>query len=169
MRLFVRSIIVVIPFLLMSCMQPQTDVAGLKKTVDDFSSASIEAMTTNNTEKVIMYYTDDATQLPNNGPAVKGRENIKAEMEKMMSMGMKMKDVSFTSVEVNAAGDFGYEIGNYSMTMEMAPMGEMKDDGKYVTLFKKQQDGSWKVYAEIWNTNTPIPAMEPPKEMKKKK
>jgi uncharacterized protein (TIGR02246 family) len=150
-------------------MQPQTDVAGLKKTVDDFSSASIEAMTTNNTEKVIMYYTDDATQLPNNGPAVKGRENIKAEMEKMMSMGMKMKDVSFTSVEVNAAGDFGYEIGNYSMTMEMAPMGEMKDDGKYVTLFKKQQDGSWKVYAEIWNTNTPIPAMEPPKEMKKKK
>jgi len=150
-------------------MQPQADVAGLKKTVDDFNSASIDAMTNNNIEKVMTFYADDATQLPNNGEAVKGKENIKAEMEKMMSMGMKMKDVNFTSVEINAAGDLGYEIGNYSMTMEMAPMGEMKDDGKYIALFKKQQDGSWKVYAEIWNTNTPMPSMEPPKEMMKKK
>ena len=168
MRLIIRSILVALPFLLMSCMQPQADVTGLKKTVDDFNSASIEAMKNNNTETVLTFYTDDATQLPNNGVAVKGKDNIKAEMEKMMSMGMKMKDVSFTSVEVNAAGDIGYEIGNYSMTMEMAPMGEMKDEGKYMTLFKKQQDGSWKVYAEIWNTNSPMPAMEPPKELKKK-
>ena len=167
MRSFLRNMSFIIPFLLLSC-APKADVEGLKKTVDDFNAASIDAMTTNNVEKVITYYTDDATQLPNNGEAVKGKENIKAEMEKMMQAGIKMKDVSFTSVEVNAAGDIGYEIGNYNMTMEVAPMVEVKDNGKYVAIFKKQQDGSWKVYAEIWNTNTPLPAMEPPKQMKKK-
>ncbi len=168
MRFFIRSTFAAIPFLLMSCMQPQADVAGLKKTVDDFNSASIEAMTTNNIETVLTFYADDATQLPNNGEAIKGKENIKAEMEKMMAMGMKMKDVSFTTVEVDAVGDLGYEIGNYSMTIEMAPMGEMKDEGKYIALFKKQQDGSWKVYAEIWNTNSPAPGMDSPNEMNKK-
>jgi ketosteroid isomerase-like protein len=32
------------------------------------------------------------------------------------------------------------------------------DRGKYVTIWKKQADGSWKVIADIFNSDLPMPA-----------
>jgi ketosteroid isomerase-like protein len=55
------------------------------------------------------------------------------------------------------------------MTITMLPMGEMKDKGKYIALWRQQADGSWKVHAETWNTDTPAPQPPAPKEEKGKK
>jgi ketosteroid isomerase-like protein len=32
----------------------------------------------------------------------------------------------------------------------------MKDSGKYMTVWRKQADGSWKVVADMFNTNMPM-------------
>jgi ketosteroid isomerase-like protein len=163
MRFFSRTIIFAIPFFLLSCV-PKADTEGLKKAVEDYNSAAIEAMTTNNYEKSLSYFADDATEMPPNEPAIKGKENIKAWMEKGAQSGVKATAVKFTSLEVVAAGNIGYEIGDYDMTFEIPSVGEVKDVGKYIAIFKKQQDGSWKVYAETWNSNAPPPPPEPPKK-----
>lgn len=163
MRSFIRIVSFTLPFLLLSC-APKTDVEGLKKAVDDFNTASIEAMKTNDFEKSLVYYADDALEMPPNQPAIRGKENIKAWMEKSAQAGVKMISGKFTSIEVNAAGDIGYEIGEFDMTFEVPPIGEMRDTGKYIALFRKHQDGSWKVYAETWNSDLPVPAPEPPKK-----
>ena len=34
---------------------------------------------------------------------------------------------------------------------------EMKDEGKYLEVWKKQGDGSWKCSADCWNSNLPLP------------
>lgn len=167
MRPFTRTIGFVLPFLLLSCV-PKADLEGLKKTVDDYNNASTEAMKTGNFEKALPYYADDATEMPPNEAAIKGKENIKAWMEKSAQSGVKITVAKFTSIEINAAGDIGYEIGDYDMTLEVPVMGEVKDNGKYIAIFKKQQDGSWKVHAETWNSSMPLPAPEPPKDKKKK-
>jgi hypothetical protein len=39
-------------------------------------------------------------------------------------------------------------------------MGDVKDKGKYITLWHQQADGAWKVRAETWNTDMPMPSME---------
>jgi hypothetical protein len=44
--------------------------------------------------------------------------------------------------------------------MSAGKMGEMKDQGKYVALWREQADGTWKLSAETWNTDMPMPAME---------
>ena len=36
----------------------------------------------------------------------------------------------------------------------------MKDHGKYVEIFKKQADGTWKVVADIWNSDLPVAPAE---------
>jgi len=36
------------------------------------------------------------------------------------------------------------------------------DKGKYVTVYRKQPDGKWKVVADIFNSDLPAPA--PPKQ-----
>jgi ketosteroid isomerase-like protein len=32
-------------------------------------------------------------------------------------------------------------------------MGNINDNGKYMTVWEKQSDGSWKVKAETWNSD----------------
>jgi ketosteroid isomerase-like protein len=47
-------------------------------------------------------------------------------------------------------------MGTYSMTTS-APKGKkpVTDKGKYVTVFRKQADGTWKVVADVTNSDLP--------------
>jgi ketosteroid isomerase-like protein len=42
----------------------------------------------------------------------------------------------------------------------------MKDRGKFIEVWKKQADGKWKVVADMFNSDIPLPAPEPPKKKK---
>jgi ketosteroid isomerase-like protein len=33
--------------------------------------------------------------------------------------------------------------------------GELKGDGKYETIFKRQADGTWKIFRDCFNSNLP--------------
>jgi len=61
-----------------------------------------------------------------------------------------------TSAYVAEAGDLGYTIGTYELSFEQdgAPV---VDVGKYVTIWKKQADGSWKVLVDCFNSDAPPP------------
>lgn len=166
MRQFKAIIVIVILLLPLACAPKQPDMAALRKTVDAYNSASKEAMLTGNSDKVMSYYEADALEMAPNAPVIKGKESILAFQQGMIKAGMKFNAVDFQTLELTADGKSAYEIGSYDMTITIAPMGEMKDNGKYMALWRQQADGSWKVHAETWNTNTPAPP--PPKEEKKK-
>ncbi|HEY5615346.1 MAG TPA: DUF4440 domain-containing protein [Bacteroidota bacterium] len=150
-------VFVVLSLMIASCAPPAVDMAALRATIDEYNAATSESMMTNDIEKVMPFYADDAIQLPDKAPANKGKEAIRAWITEMSSMGMKFSAATFTPTEVNAAGNIAYEIGEYSMTMSMEGMPEMSDNGKYVAIWKQQTDGSWKVYAEIWNSSVAPP------------
>jgi ketosteroid isomerase-like protein len=151
--------IVISAVVLGSCSPPQPDLAGLKKTVDAYNAASTEGMLSGNTEKILTYYDDNVMEMPPNMPAIKGREAVKAFQESMSKTGMKFNKVTFTTTELQAGGKVGYEVGTYDMTITMAPMGEMQDAGKYIALWNQQADGSWKLHAEMWSSDKPMPKM----------
>ena len=65
-----------------------------------------------------------------------------------------------TKVEVAKAGDLAYVSGTYEETMTDATGKPVNDHGKYVEIFKKQADGTWKVVADIWNSDLPASAAE---------
>ena len=115
-----------------------------------------------------MFYTEDATVCPPNASPMVGRQNIKGYFDSFAQMGMKVTSAKLTTVSVNGSGDYAYEIGNYVENFEMGGK-PMSDVGKYVGVWKKQADGSWKGQAVAWNTNAPMPMPPAPKEMAKKK
>lgn len=99
-------------------------------------------------------YVDDVISLPNFDKMLRGKDAVAAHFEGMMEAGFKASKVSFNTVELLGAGELAIEIGTYSMTFQMPGMeSEMDDTGKYLTVWKKQDDGSWKVKTEIWNTD----------------
>ncbi len=66
-----------------------------------------------------------------------------------------------TTAEVSASGDLGYTIGRW----EVGPRagGEPLGRGSYVTIWRKQTDGSWKVVRDVGNAD-PAPAPAAPKK-----
>ena len=56
---------------------------------------------------------------------------------------------------VARSGDLGYTSGTYVWTFKDASGKPMSDKGKYLTVWKKQPDGSWKVLFDTFNTDLP--------------
>lgn len=152
--------------LLVSCGPKEPDMAALKKSVTDYNAASKAALEGGDMSKPLSFFSDDGMEMAPNMTAAKGRDAIKAMWTQMMSSGMKMTNVEFTTVDLQASGKIGYEIGKYEMTISGAGMNEMKDAGKYITIWQQQADGSWKLRAETWNTDMPMPSMEKPDSKK---
>ena len=59
------------------------------------------------------------------------------------------------SEDVILSGDIAVESGSNEMTMTPAGGKPMTDKGKYVTTWKRQTDGSWKIVRDIMNSNLP--------------
>lgn len=165
----VSAIAVVLALLLVSC-APPPDTAGLKKAVEEYTVATKDGMMNGNSDKALAFYEDNAMEMAPNMAMAKGKAAIKEFNDQMMKGGMKITAVTFTPIEIEAGGNMGHVIGTYDMTVNVPQMGDVKDKGKYITIWAQGADKKWKVRAETWNSDMPVPSMEPPaKDAKKKK
>lgn len=97
---------------------------------------------------------DHATLLPPDAPIAKGRESIRETIAALESMEGFSVSWAPDSAVVSADGQMGYTIGQYQMSM--APEGSpVTINGKYLTVWEKQEDGSWMVSADMFNAGPP--------------
>jgi uncharacterized protein (TIGR02246 family) len=106
-------------------------------------------------EKTASYYTDDALVLPLNMPTITGKQQARAMWQGMFSVPGFGGGWKATKVEVARSGDLGYVTGTYELSETDANGKPMVDKGKYLEIWKKQADGSWKCVADMFNTDLP--------------
>jgi uncharacterized protein (TIGR02246 family) len=141
---------------LLSCAQPEEwDVAAVRKVIEETNAKFTEAFNRGDAAGVAALYTDDATVMPPNDEMVKGRQGIQDLLNGFMQMGGK--DLTLTTVDVSGSGNTAYEIGKYSFTLQPEGQAAMTDSGKYVVVWKRQADGTWKLHVDIWNSDMPLP------------
>ncbi len=104
------------------------------------------------------YYTDDATLLLPNAPAVHGMAAIKTAFKSLVADPNFSLTFTGTAAEASKGGDIAYTQGNYTMTVSDPKGKPMTDKGKYLTVWKKQADGSWKAVEDMVNTDLPMPS-----------
>ena len=148
---------VLLALAIVSCAPPPPDVASLRKQIDALLEKGERDMLANTMDTTLAQYADDAVSLPNNGPMLKGKAAIKEYYAKMMTTGIRFTQVDFVTHDVQVGGKYVYEVGTYSMTMQIPAMGEMTDAGKYLTVYEIDADGKLKIKVETWNTNTMPP------------
>ncbi len=111
-------------------------------------------------DKTVSYYADNAVVMPPNASAATTKETIRSAWKEMLTTPGAAISWKTTKVEVAKAGDLAYVSGTYEETMTDASGKPVKDRGKYVEIFKKQADGTWKVVADIWNSDLPVAPAE---------
>jgi ketosteroid isomerase-like protein len=64
-------------------------------------------------------------------------------------------------VEVSKSGDLGYSIGSYEARKTDASGTHVVGTGKYMTVWRRQKDGSWKVVFDSGVQDQPAQAPKP--------
>jgi ketosteroid isomerase-like protein len=99
-----------------------------------------------------MYDTAGVVFAPN-APPMHGRQNIEALWAGARQQGFKTLNLIVDSVE--PIGTHAIELGRYTLVIQPAGQAEVTDRGKYMVLWKRQADGSWKLYRDMFNTSMP--------------
>jgi uncharacterized protein (TIGR02246 family) len=142
--------------------------AACTKPVSDARDASIAAVraeeaqwvkdaATKDVEKFVSHYAESASLLLPNAPVINGKDAIRSGFKPMLADPNFALTFQATRAESSDAGDIVYTQGQYTMTVT-DPKDKTKtvtDKGKYVTVFRKQPDGSYKAVADMLNSDLP--------------
>jgi uncharacterized protein (TIGR02246 family) len=133
---------------------PDTRAADVQA-IKDVEAAWVKDAMSKDPDKWASYFAEDGSGLYPGAPTVTGKAALKA------AMAPDMADPNFTltfqSNRVVAAkgGDMAYSQGTYSMTMtDPKTKKPVTDKGKYLTVYAKQADGSWKAVADTFNSDS---------------
>ena len=62
------------------------------------------------------------------------------------------------NLEVDGTGDFAYVMGTYAITLDLGEGEQVIDNGKYLEIRKKQSDGTWLLYRDMFSSDLGVPA-----------
>jgi uncharacterized protein (TIGR02246 family) len=136
---------------------PDTRAADLQA-VKDVEAAWVKDMATKDADKFASYLAEDASGLYPGAGTLNGKAAIKAAFAPYFADPNFSVTWESTRAMASKGGDMVYSQGTYTMTMTN-PKNKKKtitDKGKYLTIYSKQADGSWKVVADTYNSDSPM-------------
>jgi uncharacterized protein (TIGR02246 family) len=133
---------------------PDTRAADVQA-VHAVEAAWVKDVATKDPDKWVGYFTDDGDGLYPGGPTLHGKAAIKAAMAPIMSDPNFSLVFQSTRAVASKGGDMVYSEGTYTMTMtDPKTKKPMTDKGKYLTVYMKQPDGTWKAVSDTFNSDS---------------
>jgi uncharacterized protein (TIGR02246 family) len=101
-------------------------------------------------EKLVAAYAEDAVYMPPHHGALHGREAIREYLKGPIGHGVT--DLIYEVTYIKRSGGLAYDVGRYSMSIPQDG-GARQDRGKYLTVWKRQADGRWKIVADSFSSD----------------
>ncbi len=122
------------------------------ETLRDLEAEFMKAAAEHGSQGYMSYYAADAVELPNGADILQGKDAI---AKTMGFLDQKDNHLTWTPVyaDMAASGDLGYTYGTYVFTSRDKNGNPIEEHGKYVSIWKKQKDGSWKVVLDMGNSS----------------
>jgi ketosteroid isomerase-like protein len=128
-------------------------VAADAASIRSEAQAWFKAIDAKDLEKTLSFYAADAQYLSAGRPAAATpEERRKLWMEDFGTPGFS-SDEATTQIEVARSGDLAYQRGTYVATMQNEQDQMTKSTGKFVVVWKKQNNGRWKAIIDIDNAD----------------
>ena len=146
--------------LLFGCAQapppaPPDTRAADEKAIRDMETAWVKEFAAKDLDKIVAHYADDGTVLLSNAPTMAGKDAIRAGMKEAIADPNFSLDLKTVKVEVSK-DDLAYSQGTYSFKGTDAKTKKVvAETGRYVEVYKKQADGSWKIVQDINSPEAP--------------
>lgn len=131
--------------------QVKADEAALVAMGDKY----VENVNSGDVATYMTAWAEDGIQMPPNAPSVYGKDKIwQAMIPVFDNFYTKM---SINTEETKVTGDWGYARGTYLFDLTPKAGGDpIHVDGKFLTIYQRQPDGSWLITRDCFNSNVPL-------------
>lgn len=122
------------------------------KAVDDVRDRHVAALNAGKAGDWVAEFTEDGVQMPPNAPANIGKQAIGAWSQGFL--GHFNVTFALDVEEVRIVDSWAFERGGYSITLGPKNGGDaFTDSGKYITLYRREPAGDWRMARDIWNSS----------------
>ncbi|MBI1886649.1 MAG: DUF4440 domain-containing protein [Chloroflexi bacterium] len=100
---------------------------------------------------VAAFYADESRLLPPNHPAVSGRPAIRDFWQGLLEAGLS--DVALETTQVRTSNHLAYGSGRYTLAVRTPSGKSVPDSGKFLVVYRRQEDGSWKAIDHMFSSD----------------
>lgn len=130
------------------------DTAALAAHLTQLDDAWSAAAATRNADSVASFYAADAVAYPPNMPVAVGQAAARDVWAGGFADSTYAISWKTTTARVAASGDMGFTAGTYQESYRGADGNPVTMTGKYLCVWAKQADGSWKATNDMWNADS---------------
>jgi uncharacterized protein (TIGR02246 family) len=128
--------------------QASYSIADVRHAIEKGNAQWSEGWARGDAAMVASIFAEDGVQLAGSGKVFKGNQQILERQKAAMQGADPGVKVTVTTVQVWLDGDTAYETGKYKY--EYKEKGKPgTDEGRYVTIWKRQKDGAWKLAMDL--------------------
>lgn len=134
-----------------------TDAAAIEQTIRARAQEFGAAVAARDPAAIGALYTDDAIiQSPGEPPATGGASVQEDWTENFANVPDATVDGETVTVMVAGSGELAVEDGRYTFSGTAPDGTAISEEGKYLTVWELQDDGTWKIAAESYSSNAPM-------------
>ncbi len=132
----------------------EADINADTAAIKTVSKKSDEAWMAGDWNTFAGFYTDDTIWMPPGEAPLRGKDALRAWVEPIWN-DYTFVDLRMPSEEIVVIDDWAYE--RHSEVVKISEVGgePMQYEQKGVRIFRREEDGSWKIARYIWNDNDP--------------
>ncbi|MFL6299142.1 MAG: YybH family protein [Terriglobales bacterium] len=128
----------------------ERDRQAIAKTEAEFQKARVDR----GLEGWLSFFADDTADFTRGKPFSFTKDEMRKRLEKDFDPADQLTWKA-ARIEVARSGDLAYSLGTWHLKGKNPKGEEVEQTGKYLTVWKKQKDGSWKVVADTGNVDPP--------------
>jgi ketosteroid isomerase-like protein len=126
---------------------------GTKDQIEAANEAYGKAVANQDVAAVVALYTPDAILLPPDSPVAQGADAIRAVLQGYVDAGAQSLALETTALDDQ--GDMVVDVGRYTLGLQPPGADPITDVSKYLQVYKRQSDGSFRIAYDCFNSDGP--------------
>lgn len=123
-----------------------TDIEAMR----DAANAYATAWLSNDAKSVMSVFVPEPVLSPSGLPYVEGQQAAREFWWPAGSPPLIIREFVQEDREVGGAGDYGFVRGTFRLAFDYGNISRV-NTGKYISLMKRMDDGSWRISHQIWD------------------
>jgi ketosteroid isomerase-like protein len=116
----------------------------------------IEISRTGAVDKLDQILAEDVVLMPPNEPSLYGKTEVKEWFSEYFR-DFRIASITETDRDIVVTENLAVEHWTYMVAIDPVDgSSRIRDDGRFITIWKQQADGGWKITHTIWNSVRPI-------------
>ena len=130
------------------------EVAAVQASIDSSLALFMDAMKRGDSRAAASIFADDAIVMQAGAKAVRGQAEIIAANAATFA-AITVPEMTIRTSDLIVSGNYAIETGTYDMMIVPKGGKAMQDVGKYVSVWRREPGGAWKIIRDVVNTDIP--------------